>query len=55
MEGKSCRNFKTKREPEELETVLKSLVTNELVRVMSGLTSKVYNNFTDSRCNTYKD
>ena len=55
MEGKSCRNFKTKREPEELETVLKSLVTNELVRVMFGLTSKVFSNFTYSRCNTYED
>ena len=33
VEGKSCRNFKTKRERGEVETVLKSLVTNELVRV----------------------
>ena len=48
MEGKSCRNFKTKREAEEVETVLKSLVTNELVRVrkielkiLSGLTGLI--------------
>ena len=33
VSGKSFRNFKTKREREEVETVLKSLVTNELVRV----------------------
>ena len=33
VSGKSFRNFKTKREPEEIKTVLRSLVTNESVRV----------------------
>ena len=31
--GKSFRNFKTKREAEEIKTVLKNLVTNETIRV----------------------
>ena len=45
MDGKSCRNFKTKREPEEVKTVLKSLVTNELVRVSFIFRIKSYKYF----------